>query len=467
MLRRLLISLQLITLPLISAQDFDLSYEYGFGRTTYEGDEEYTLVQTKAFGELTHNPDNEERQRLIVEWGPAKMGYVNIEEAEAKDKNGSENLRKLTWKDSPDLRQDRVLSIRGRLLIESEDGKTRRPIDWIQGIRVIVSKHPDKQHDWSSLQEKENAEWGEYVIHNNGEFMVVLSPGEIRRTVGKDSRFQVALSLAEKGKRNMTWRNTFGVLPRSVSMITIPGPPPISRTMRIINGAPPDLHLFHGNFNPAPLIRAVNHLIPMGKERAIHELREYVRIARDNWDEEYRSDENIDTSDFNRVISIAHTLFENPDLEMMSPDSSVPDKDPRDGPLYQLHLQDDTPFALAFGVGGSSGMKRGPPDSYLDWIEKHGKMRTTLLKPIDNPILAVQHLLANPKVHQWEELREMFKTYCYSQAWQILLEADQDRIAQGLKPALPQEDLSWQQRIEAALKLDIHWDEQNQKYIIK
>ena len=51
---------------------------------------------------------------------------------------------------------------------------------------------------------------------------------------------------------------------QSAAMLKIPGPPVISKTMQIINGAPsyePE------NFNPAKLVRTVNHLMPMRSEK--------------------------------------------------------------------------------------------------------------------------------------------------------------------------------------------------------
>ena len=230
-----------------AAQDF--SWRTGHGRSYSlgtSGQDEYQTEKDRTFPKESHNPDTNEQRRLVVEWGKVSMGFVDDENSVRK---GDQYW--MTWKDDDSLRADRALSLRGRLLIESVDRKRRQPIDWVQGVRVVVLRLPEKRYDWSSRQEMHDAVWGDFVIRDKGELLAHVSPGEVCRAVGRGLRFQVALSLAEKKGTSITWKNTVGVLPQSVAMLTIPGPPAIGETMQIINGAP---SYDQDNFNPAKLV---------------------------------------------------------------------------------------------------------------------------------------------------------------------------------------------------------------------
>jgi hypothetical protein len=318
------------------------------------------------------------------------------------------------------------------------------------------------------------AAWGDFAIQEKGEFLAYVSPGEVRRSVGKDMRFQVALSLGDKQGATITWKNTVPVLPQSVAILTIPGPPPVSRTMQIINGAP---SYSQNDFNPAKLVRAVNHLMPMGKDKAIRELRAFLKIARDSTNETVRCDEDIDTSDGTCVFLIVRLLFEpaEPNRELPHiatiPFTPIVDsKDKNKWPLYPLYLQDDVPFFLVYG-GASSGMP-DLPDRHVDWAEKHGKIRRKLLRPLDNPMLAAARLAALPQTERLYKRPRNYYNYSknipYRQAWNAIEDADPKLPKpRPPRPANTGEDPDWDARVKAAVKIDIHWSEAEQRYLVK
>jgi hypothetical protein len=467
LMRSLSIILLFIFIPPAFADDFSWPRASGGGISagTSGQDEYYT---EGGYPGQVHNPDANERKRLVVQWGKVSMGYIDVRGSFDHDDG-----KRWIWKDDNSLAPDRRLAIRGRLLIESADGKDRRPIDWMQGVRVIVSRLPDKKYDWSRRQEMHEAEWGDFVIQEKGEFLAYVSPGEVRRTVGKETRFQVALSLGEKQGAQITWRNTTAVLPQSVTMLTIPGPPPINQTMRIINGAP---SYSQNDFNPAKLVRAVNHLTPMGKEKAIPELRAFLKIARDSTNETVRCDEDIDTSDRTCVFLIVRLLFEPAEPGGELPDiATVPfvpvvdekNKDKKLWPLYPVYLQDDVPFFLVYG--GALGGMPDQPDRHVDWAEKHGKIRGTLLRPIDNPMLAAARLAALPQTQRlYKGSNEYYKQIPYRQAWEIIEDADPKLPKpRPIRPANSWEEPRWDDRAKAAAKIDIHWSKAEQRYVVK
>ena len=361
------------------------------------------------------------------------------------------------------------------MLIESADHKHRRPIDWAQYVRVVVSRLPERKHDWSRRQKDGDAVWDDSVTTGKGEFMVRISPGEVCRRVGKDARFQVALAIDQDTGDGLE-ESDVPVLPQSVAMLKIPGPPAISKTMQIINGAP---SYDQNDFNPAKLVRAVNYLMPMGKKKAIRELRTFLEIARDTVNETVRRDEDIDTSDRTCVFLIVHLLFESADPKEQLPDiRTVPfipipnEKDKKHWPLHPLGLQDDVPFFLVDG-GGSNGMP-DQPERHVDWAEKYGRIRTKLLRPIDNPMTAAERLVALPQTKRLYKGRigETFKALLYRQAWNIIKDVH-PRILKAKPVPSPDEDENeygdryWDTRAKAAAKFKIHWDEAAQRYIMK
>ena len=448
-----------------AAQDFGWPIRRGGGSSggTSGQDESHSEWGYPAKG---HNPDANERKRLVVEWGKVSMGYIDV-----KGSLDKPSPDRWIWKDDNSLRSDRMLSLRGKLLVESPDGKHRRPIDWVQGVRVIVSRLPDKRYDWSRRQEMHEVVWGDFAICEKGEFLATVSPGEVCRAVGKDSRFQVALSLGEKNWTSITWKNTEPVLPQSVTTLKIPGPPAISKTMQIINGAP---SYDQNNFNPAKLVRAVNHLTPMGKEKAIRELREFLKIARDTVNETIRRDENIDTSNKTCVFLIVRLLFERAEPNGELPDiATIPftpipeDKDKKYWPLYPVHLEDDLPFFLVYG--GGIGGAPDQPERHIDWAEKHGRIRSKLLRPIDNPMLAAARLAALPQTKRlYQEDPDCCKDIPYRQAWNIIEDADPKLLKpRPIPPANTRDEPDWDATVKAAAKLKIHWSEAEQRYIIK
>ncbi|MFC1758911.1 hypothetical protein ACFL2H_09100 [Planctomycetota bacterium] len=445
-----------------AAQDFSWPIKMGGSGSGTSGQDEFTYQ--RGFRQEGGNPNANQQKRLVVEWGRVSMGYVDADDSLANSDAG-----RWTWKDDESLRRDRMLSLRGKLLIESPDGKDRRPIDWVQGVRVIVSRLPDRKYDWSHRQEMHEAVWGDFTICERGEFLAAVSPGEVCRTVGKSERFQVALSLGEKKGTRVTWKNTVPVLPRSVTMLDIPGPPSIGKTMQIVNGAP---SYDPNNFNPAKLVRAVNHLMPMGKKKAIHELREFLKIARDSSNETIRRDENIDTSDRTCVFLIVRLLFESadptdkPPAILTVPFTPIPDDEDKIlWPLYPVHIQDDIPFFLVYG--GGLGGAPDQPERHIDWTEKQGRLRNKRLRPIDNPVLAATRLAALSQTERlYEGEPDYYKATPYRQAWNIIEDAD-PKLPKPIPPANTWDEPDWDARVKAAAKRDIHWSQGEQRYIVK
>jgi hypothetical protein len=128
-------------------------------------------------------------------------------------------------------------------------------------------------------------------------------------------------------------------------------------------------------------------------------------------------------------------------------------------PLYPLAIQDDVPFLLINGVLLAGYPQH--PFSHLDWAEKHGKLRAQPLRPADDPIAAVDKLIAQPQIGRLcgsDTLKIMLRY----EAWQAI--AHLVRVPMGGNDF---NGAAWEERKKLAAKLKIRWDVDKQNYVAK
>jgi hypothetical protein len=138
-------------------------------------------------------------------------------------------------------------------------------------------------------------------------------------------------------------------------------------------------------FDPVPLIRAVNALLPMGKERALKALRAYARLARDASSE----DVHKHGLDEYRILPIALLLFEG----MPGYRIGAGDVDP-DLPVVVVQ---DVPFMLVSGYT----VEGKPPDPAEYLKQATGALRAAPLAPRGLPPEAADELVRSPL---WKKL---------------------------------------------------------------
>ena len=132
-------------------------------------------------------------------------------------------------------------------------------------------------------------------------------------------------------------------------------------------------------YDPRPVIDAVNRLAAAGAERALAELRDAAAGA----------------PSAEGPLLVARAAFvpaaaePPPRLELGRPDVDEATAT-RHFPLFPLALQDDIPFLLVTGyqLGGETD-----PAAYLDWCERHGRLREPL-RPGD-PLAAAEALIGS------------------------------------------------------------------------
>jgi hypothetical protein len=303
-----------------------------------------------AVSEKDHNRGVEERKRLRVEWEKPRVVLG--------DALGN------------------YLDVQGKLLLTSTDGKKTTNVDWYQPIRVLLGKTEKDRPDWSAYHDSDDSVWADDVVGLSGEFRVRFQLDQLSRPIGASKPFQIGLCLGTKVFTLFVWKNTVPILPQTVGAIEIPGSPALDETLRLINGVPSPIGW---DYDPVALIRAVNHLHALGKDKSIKALREFVRLANVYGDSK-RDAANIDTSDQQCLHLLIPLLFE------------TIGKGRPHGTEFYISVEGDIPFHNV-RFGGSSGPREST--GYLvDWAEQNCRIRSKPLKPTNDPLSAVDALYA-------------------------------------------------------------------------
>lgn len=146
-------------------------------------------------------------------------------------------------------------------------------------------------------------------------------------------------------------------------------------------------------FKPQPLIAAVNALQPLGKDKALAVISEYLRVA-----------SYYDSPARDGTFLLLRALFDVPADPGYMPTmfvggpSPVPPKDPKVFPRFPLYLEGDIPLLLVSGYM-LAGKAQDPEEHVKYFIEK-GSLRSTQLKPSDTPTKILNTLVdSSPTVY--------------------------------------------------------------------
>jgi hypothetical protein len=158
-----------------------------------------------------------------------------------------------------------------------------------------------------------------------------------------------------------------------------------------------DLSIRDGQYNPRTVIRAVNMLQPLGKDKALAAVIEFVRVSSD--DTEYDAWECLSL--------VLRTLFEVPTVPTVFDDDITPtpagimaandswlvkSADPKLLPRFPVSIEGDIPFLVPIGARGSTGP--GPqPLLHVAYFQKYGTLRAKPLVPTNNPIAATEEFI--------------------------------------------------------------------------
>jgi hypothetical protein len=139
-------------------------------------------------------------------------------------------------------------------------------------------------------------------------------------------------------------------------------------------------------YNPLPVIRAVNALHAVGRERALAVIGEYLRVS-----------STLDDPAREGMFLVLRTLFEArpeaggmPRMGVGAPTPPEP-KDPSTAPRFPIVLEDDIPLLEVLGYSIAGMPER--PENHLAWFRAHGVLRSHPLRPTDRPLETLDRLL--------------------------------------------------------------------------
>ncbi|MEZ0230559.1 MAG: hypothetical protein ACAI25_18200 [Planctomycetota bacterium] len=211
------------------------------------------------------------------------------------------------------------------------------------------------------------------------------------------------------------------------------------------------------SFDPRPLIEAVNTLQPLGKDKALAVLREYLRVA------------SVSDNADDRVFLVLRILFDVPEdpghmppLRIGAPDPAAP-ADPKAIPRFPLVLQDDVPILLVRGY-----TLAGRPESagaHVEHFAKHGRLRAAPLAPTNKPLAMIEavvkahgHLYADGRGEAMLEGQLLWLL-------ETVYASSVDRF--GYKLGGEGWQARWKALSEEIAALDIHWDATKHRYVAK
>lgn len=358
-------------------------------------------------------------------------------------------------------------TIRGRLTVPGDKPGTRRPIDWFQGITVYLARAPGAAPDWSHGMDQKDTAWDDTEVWRGEQFEATFDLREIESDRATAEAFQFGVALAQHEilaprTQRVTWDSETPAIASSIQNLTIPAAPKLSVELIAINAA---AGWAARNPNGVGLIRAVNALQRVGKERALALLEEYLKLT-DTPDERYNSDER------DVVFWIVRLLFEpiRPDERipfphiLVFPIANDPAQEP-DWPLDPIALVDDIPFMVGSQSGGFSGIPT-PPSEHIRWARRYGVIRDQELKPTTNPLLAVDALFKSKRFRQLLPDPGFTRT--------VTIRAQALAMLEGILPPFSsrflfgaEQETEWQKRLQTAAKLKIEWDAKTERFVVR
>ena len=263
---------------------------------------------------------------------------------------------------------------------------------------------------------------------------------------------------------------------RAQSIYGLGAPPPegmftepeLRRILEALSDVP---GLIGSQYSPRSVIRAVNLLQPLGKERALAAIEEFLRVSAPFTEGKAREG----------LFVVLRTLFEVPTgqtefpYEMKSTPGYMPPilagspypEEPNDKrllPRFPVAIEGDIPFYLVsiYEIGGVPDF----PDSHVSYFRKFGKLRAKPLLPTARPVLALEAFEKSPR---WYFKGKQFGAHdrherilLGNQLMRLLNTVDQVEPNPSGQPFDSDEKI--QKFLHHAATLAIRWDAHESKY---
>lgn len=369
----------------------------------------------------------------FVEEGGSELNPVEL-----PSRTVQERLR-VRWFE-PEIDQlGRSCTIAGELY----DPETELTITWRQPITVAIDRNEDKKGANSKLGDRECIERECIKTESSGKFRAIFDIRGIERDVGKAQVLSVYVAV---GTQNVNvnevttrWSSEDPLLGLDQETLEIPANPKLDRIQFLLNEAGKHEH----SYQPAPIIRAINALHGLGKQKAVSAIEEHLKMLREG---DQRSSGEDD-----HVFTILRVLFEPVDPTTKFPvprnfSASVDGEVEKEWPLNPVVLVAGIPFKYHRSMGGS-----GTPEiaaSHLEFVKQSCVLRERPLKPTLNPIQAAEVLCDSQKI------RLLDRKYSRPEAI--------DAIREQAISMLPKKyrEQEWSSVRETAGKLILEWDDE-------
>lgn len=235
----------------------------------------------------------------------------------------------------------------------------------------------------------------------------------------------------------------------------------LRRLLRLIDTLPG--YTSGWDYNPLPVIQVVNSLLPLGKDKALAVMEEYLRVCSGWWP----------GSAEGGLFLVLRVLFEVPaDPGYMPPMyvgaiSPEAPKDPKRLPHYPLVVVDDIPLSLvaSYFLGGEAERV----ESHLKYFREHGRLRTKPLTPPADPLAVFDRAWASVSFMFPEKQAAWGKLLLMNQFLRLVDSVYRRKTdVDGLKFRTDGDpDPGWRKIAGDLRKLGIRWNVDKARYTLK
>ncbi|MGV3722149.1 MAG: hypothetical protein ACO1SX_14660 [Actinomycetota bacterium] len=231
----------------------------------------------------------------------------------------------------------------------------------------------------------------------------------------------------------------------------------LRRLLRLLDELPTALLPEGRFFDPAVLIRIVNHIVPLGKTRALAVIDEFCRVT--------YAPQTADGYYYPGWIASSRSSLHG----LMSVLFSLPQelKDDEDYPLwnYSLLVVQDVPLMLTHGGGLGGSVSFGA--IHLDFYRLHGVLRARVLRPSARPWEVVD-ILEQTSVWQTAEASQQstMRHLAMNQVLRLLCTVfprEPNQFGELLQDG-PQLASRWRETVRSLESSEIHWDSRRHRY---
>lgn len=235
----------------------------------------------------------------------------------------------------------------------------------------------------------------------------------------------------------------------------------LRRLLCIIDAAPGCSAM---EFDPLRLIKVVNTLQPLGKEKALAAIEEYERV-----------NTGFFSSHWGGLFLVLRVLFDVPEdpgymprVGLGAPWPAEP-KNLKLMPRFPIAIIDDIPLLLINGYNLEG--RPEPIETHIEYFKARGRLRSALLAPTNNPLDVLSTLERSP---EWLELvglagTDYARAQIRNQALKLVdsvYRLESDVYGSRIGPDKGA-DARWRQMCESFSHLGAHWDPHRMRYEFK